>query len=88
MKDNVRTAPVINWLFGLPVFAIGVMNLLWVHPVPGLVGLLLSLVYFPPANALLKARTGLSIPPVVKIILCVVVIWFTLGVSDLGDMID
>lgn len=88
MKDNVRIAPVINWLFGLPVFAIGVLNLILVHPVPGMAGLLLSLVYFPPVNTLLKARTGLSIPPVVKIILGVVVIWFTLGVSDLGDMID
>jgi hypothetical protein len=88
MKDNVRTAPLINWLFGPPVFAIGVLNLLLVHPVPGMVGLLLSLVYFPPANAFLRAKTGLSIPPAVKIILGVMVIWFTLGVSDLGDMID
>lgn len=88
MKDNVRTSPLINWLFGLPVFAIGVLNLLFVHPVPGMVGLLLSLVYFPPANALLRQRTGFSIPPAVKIILGIIVIWFTLGVSDLGDMID
>lgn len=88
MKENVRTAPLINWIFGLPVFAIGVLNLFLVHPVPGIVGLLLSLVYFSPANAFLKERTGLSIPPAVKIILCVLVIWFTQGVSDLGDMLD
>jgi hypothetical protein len=87
MKD-VRISYIISWLFWLLVFTIGVLNLFLVHPVPGMAGLLLSLVYFPPANALLKERTGFSIPPAVKIILGVVIIWFTLGVSDLGDMID
>ena len=51
----------------LPVFAIGVLNLFLVHPVPGIVGLLLSLVYFPPATALLKEKTGWTIPPAIKI---------------------
>lgn len=82
------TAPIINWLFALVVFAIGVLNVFLVHPVPGAIYLLLSLVYFPPANDLLLERFGFSIPSVVKIILGVVIIWFTLGVSDLGDMID
>lgn len=82
------TAPIINWLFALVVFAIGVLNVFLVHPVPGAIYLLLSLVYFPPANDLLWERFGFSIPSVVKIILGVVIIWFTLGVSDLGDMID
>lgn len=88
MKDNISIAPVISWLFGLVVFTIGLLNLFLVHPVPGSVFLFLSLIYVPPVNTLLKERTGFSIPPVVKIILGVVIIWFTLGVSDLGDMID
>jgi hypothetical protein len=88
MKDDVMTSHVISWIFALTVLAIGVFNTFLVHPVPGVIYLLLSLVYFPPANDLLEERTGFSIPPVVKIILGVVIIWFTLGVSDLGDMID
>jgi len=77
-----------GWLFGLVVFAIGAANLLLVHPVPGITFLLLSLVYFPPANVLLRDLTGISIPLLVKIILGVVIVMFTLGVSDLGDMLD
>ncbi|HYH15883.1 MAG TPA: hypothetical protein VD794_11710 [Flavisolibacter sp.] len=88
MNHNVNTLPIISWLFALVVLAIGVSNLLLVHPVPGIVFLLLALVYIPPVNALFKKRLGFSIPPVVKIILGVLIIWFTLGVSDLGDMID
>ena len=78
----------ISWIFGIIVLAIGVLNLILVHPVPGIVYLLLSLIYLLPANADLKKRYGFSIPLVVKIILGIVIIMFTLGVSDLGDMID
>lgn len=77
-----------GWAFGLVVMIIGVFNILLVHPVPGIVYLLLSLVYFPPANAIFRKKLGFSIPLVVKITLGIVIIMFTLGVSDLGDMID
>ena len=77
-----------GWVFGLLVVTIGVLNMALVHPVPGVAYLLLSLVYFPPANAFLKRKLGFAIPLVVKIILAIVLVMFTLGVSDLGDMID
>ena len=82
------TSSVAGWLFGLLVLGTGVANLLLVHPVPAAAYALVSLVYFPPASAALKERFGLSIHPLVKIVLAVVVVMFTLGVSDLGDMID
>jgi len=77
-----------GWLFGLVVLAVGFLNMFLVHPVPGIVYLLLSLVYFPPANAFLKQRLGFSIPLIVKITLGIILLMFTLGVSDLGDMLD
>jgi len=88
MKDGVRTSHIISWIFGIAVFAIGVLNVFLVHVVPGVIYLLLSFIYFPPASVILKKRTGLPIPLLVKIILGVVIIQFTLGVSDLGDMLD
>jgi hypothetical protein len=78
----------ISWLFGLIVLAIGVANLLLVHPVPGMAFLLLSLVYIPPANSFLRNKLGFTIPPLVKIAVGIMIILFTLGVSDLGDMMD
>lgn len=85
---NENTSNGICWVLGLLIFSIGIMNLLWVHPVPASICLLLSLVYFPPIASQLKQKIGLSIPLIIKIILVIVIIWFTLGVSDLGDMID
>lgn len=77
-----------GWLFGAVLLGLGVANLLLVHPVPAAAYALVSLVYFPPAGAALKARFGVSIHPLAKLLLAMVVIVFTLGVSDLGDMID
>ena len=87
MKE-VRISALINWIFGIIVFTIGILNLLLVHPVPGIIFLLLSLIYFPPVNDGLMKRFGFSIPLVVKIVQGIIIIWFTLGVSDLGDLID
>jgi hypothetical protein len=78
----------IGWVFGTIVLAIGVANLVLVHPVPGVAFLLLSLVYFPTANEFFLKQTGFMIPRFVKIALGIVIIMFTLGVSDLGDIID
>jgi len=83
MKSNAA-----DWLFGILLLAVGVANLLLVHPVPALGYGLVSLVYLPPARAFLKRRSGLSIHPVLRIALGIVIVMFTLGVSDLGDMID
>lgn len=82
------TSHLAGWLFALLVLGVGVANLLLVHPVPSVGYGLVSLVYLPPANAALKHRFGVSIPAFVKVVLAVVVVMFTLGVSDLGDMID
>ncbi len=88
MQEKITTLSLIGWIFGAVVLAIGVLNLFLVHAVPGVVYLVLSLVYLPPANAVVEKKFGFSIPLVVKIFLGVIIIWFTLGVSDLGNMID
>ncbi|KAA9338844.1 hypothetical protein [Adhaeribacter soli] len=87
MKD-VNLTLLFSWLIGLVVFIIGLSNLLLVHPVPGIVFLLISALHFPPADALCMKIFGRPVPFLAKVFLGFVIIWFTLGVSDLGDMID
>jgi hypothetical protein len=88
MNNNSNVLKIIGWLFGIIVLTIGVLNLFLVHPVPAVVYFFLSFVYFPPANAVLRKSFGFPIPLAVKIVLGIFIIMFTLGVSDLGDMID
>ena len=49
----------ISWLCGVAVFAIGLINTFWGNdPGFGVFLILLSFVYFPPVNALLRKMTG------------------------------
>ncbi|HET8886828.1 MAG TPA: hypothetical protein VFM70_10805 [Salinimicrobium sp.] len=86
MKSNQNLVNILNWLFGLIIFVIGIMNLVLVHPVPGIIYLFLSLLFLPPLNKLLKRRIGFAIPFSAKIILFLIIIWFTLGISDLAEI--
>ena len=88
LPTNPTVSNYVSWFFGFIIFTIGAANLLLVHPVPGIVFLLLSILYLPAFNSLLKKAAGFVVPLGVKIVLGIVVVWFTLGVSDLGDMID
>ncbi|HEY0750115.1 MAG TPA: hypothetical protein VGD26_03100 [Chitinophagaceae bacterium] len=88
MTARIIISNTISWLLGIIVYAIGVLNLFLVHFVPGIVFLILSFAIFPPINDELRKRFGFSIPVVLRIVLGILIIWFTLGISDLGDMID
>lgn len=88
MAHKTNTAALLSSFFGILVAVLGCLNVIFVHPVPGIVYLLLSLIYFPVTDAVVKKAFDVPLPAVVKIIFGIVILWFTLGVSDLGDMID
>jgi hypothetical protein len=80
---------IISWLFGVVVFAIGVINVFWGNdPGFGVFLVLLSFVYFPPLNIIFKEKTGFSIPAIVKFLLGIFILWASLGVGELFDKID
>ncbi len=79
----------ISWLFGIVVFAVGILNVFWGNDSGfGIFLLVLSFIYFPPINAIVKNSTGFVIPGVAKIILGIFIIWASLGVGELFDKID
>jgi hypothetical protein len=83
-----KVSHICGWVFGAIVFTIGVLNFIFVHPVPAMIAMLLSCLFFPPIHQWVKTRFGFTIPAWFKVILGVAIILFTLGVSDLGDIID
>lgn len=76
----------ISWFFGVVIFTLGILNLFQVHPVPGIIYILLSSLFIPQTNKLFRKNVGFTIPLAVKILLGLVIFWFTLGVSDLAEM--
>lgn len=80
---------IISWLLAIVVFAIGIINTFWGNdPFFGIFLILLSLVYLPPVNFMIKEKFGFSIPLILKILLAVFIIWAALGVGELFDKID
>jgi hypothetical protein len=88
MRTQTILPSIGSWIAWAIVATIGVLNLFLVHPVPGIVFLILSMFYFPPAANFFQKLFGVAIPFLVKLILFIIILWFTLGISDLGDMID
>lgn len=78
---------IISWIFATLFFVIGVLNLLLVHPAPGIFYLLLALAYILPVNGFLERRLGSKFPVMAKIAMGLVVLWGTLAVTDLADIL-
>lgn len=89
MENRNRVLDILGWIFGLVVLAIGIINTFWGNdPGFGVFLVLLSFVYYPPLNAILKEKTRLSVPKFVKIALGLFILWASLGVGELFDKID
>lgn len=79
----------IGLFFGIAVLAVGVLNMFWGNDLGfGVFLALLSFVYFPSTNVILKKKFGFAIPLVLKILLGIFIIWASLGVGELFDKID
>ncbi|WP_133548559.1 hypothetical protein [Salegentibacter sp. 24] len=62
------------------------MNLIQVHPVPGIFYILFSGIFAPPLTTRLKYKTGWVIPFWMKIVIGLIVLWGTLAVGDLAEI--
>lgn len=85
MKNNSKIKDILSWFFGILFLIIGILNIILVHSVPGLIYILISFIFYPPVNVLLKKKIGFSIFFPMKLILFFLIMWPTLGVSDLGE---
>jgi hypothetical protein len=88
MKNKSNSWDIISWIFGIVFFIIGVLNIIFVHIVPGSFYILFTFLYIPSTNIYFKNRFGFSIPIAVKIILGLIILWATLGVGDLMEMFE
>lgn len=86
-KFLMVTQLILNWAFCIIFFVTGVLNVWLVHPVPGVFYILLSVLYLPITNKFLQSKFGFVIPLPLKIIVGFVVLWGTLAVGDLAEIL-
>ncbi len=88
MKNKSNGWYIISWIFGIVFFIIGVLNVIFVHLVPGVFYIVISLIYIPLVNTFFHKKLAFSIPIAIKIILGLIILWATLAVGDLMEMIE
>ena len=76
----------LDWVLVVIFGLLGVMNLAWVHVVPGVFYLIVSALYVPSVIGLLEVFVGFKIPYVVRIAAAFVLLWATIAVGDLAEM--
>lgn len=91
MTYKLSIGNMINYIFGVLAFAIGIVNTFWGNDTGfGIFILLLSLVFFLPVNDLSKKIAGFTIPKLglIRFVIALFIIWASLGVGELFDKID
>ena len=80
---------IMGWFFGIVFLSIGLINTFWGNDAGyGVFIILLSFVFYPPVNSILKERLGFAIPFLLKIVIGLFIIWSAVGVGELFDKID
>lgn len=80
---------VFSCCFGLAVFIAGLVNCFYGNdPWFGVFICCLSLAFFPPVTRLVTNITGFRMPPALKFLLGIFIIWVLLGVGELLPKLD
>ncbi|MDH3697940.1 MAG: hypothetical protein OEQ81_04695 [Flavobacteriaceae bacterium] len=88
MKTDTTSWNIIAYFLGSLFLVIGILNLIYIHPVPAGIYILISLLYLPPIARFMKQKAGFAISPIILILLAFLVLWFTLGVGDLMEYFE
>ncbi len=88
MENNSKSWDIVFWIIGLLFITIGILNIIIIHPVPGIIYIVVALIYLPFISAAIKKKIGFSIPITLKVILAIAILWFTLGVGDLMEYFE
>lgn len=86
-RVTAAKSTLVSRAFAVVFFVIGVLNLFLVHPVPAVFYLLVTAVFVPPTNTLLKKKLNVSIPTVAKILIGLAILYPTLAVGDLAEIL-
>ncbi|NNK70502.1 MAG: hypothetical protein HKO96_08490 [Flavobacteriaceae bacterium] len=88
LQEQSELWKVFNWIIGLSFIVIGILNLILIHPVPGLIYIVIAMIYFPPIADRFENIIRIRIPQAIKIILAFLIIWFTLAVGELVELFE
>lgn len=81
-----NTKIILCWIFASIMLIIGILNLILVHPVPGIFYILVAVLFSPLLNNWFRKNLKFEIPFIVITLLFLVIMWGTLGITDLAEI--
>lgn len=83
---NKNTKNIICWILASIMLIIGILNLILVHPVPGIFYILVAVLFSPLLNNWFMKNLKFEIPFWLIALLFLVIMWGTLGITDLAEI--
>ncbi len=86
MKTQSKLTVISGWIFGLFVLTNGILNMARGNDFNlGVALTILSFIYYPPVNRLIKQISGYSLHYMIKIILAFLIVWITIAVGAIAE---
>lgn len=83
---NKNTKNIICWILASIMLIIGILNLILVHPVPGIFYILVAVLFSPLLNNWFMKNLKFEIPFWLIALIFLVIMWGTLGITDLAEI--
>lgn len=83
---NKNTKTILCWILASIMLIIGILNLILVHPVPGIFYILVAVLFSPLLNNWFMKNLKFEIPFWLIALLFLVIMWGTLGITDLAEI--
>lgn len=88
MESKSNTWRVISWMFFVILLAISILNIIFIDVLQAILYLVIALIYLPYTDRQLKRILNITLRPVFKITLFIIIILVTIVVSNLLELIE
>ena len=88
MPTSLPIKNIFSWFLMMLFVTIGILNLIYIHPVPFFFYVGLAVLYIPPIDQFTKKYLHFAIPYYLKITVALLVLWATLAVGDLMEYFE
>lgn len=88
MPNSIQIKDIFSGFLAFLFILIGILNMIYIHVIPGLFYMVIALFYFPPFVSWVRQGFSVTIPYFIRIIIAFLILWATLAVGDLVEYFE
>ncbi|MBT8206153.1 MAG: hypothetical protein KJO20_12320 [Eudoraea sp.] len=88
MNIKSKTWDTIFWVIAILFLLLGILNAIYIHQIPAIFYMLISLFYVPPLARSAKEKLGFGIPRIIKLLFALFILWATLAIGELMELFE